>query len=86
MQTEISSLYYEMNCVCITMDEWYRLMKGERKCSYRQLISRRKSCRPCVMNLPFNFTILSGGGMPADKSCKNRFAWKCLVHEYKINR
>ena len=61
MQTEISSLYYEMNCVCITMDEWYRLMKGERKCSYRQLISRRKSCRPCVMNLPFNFTILSGG-------------------------
>lgn len=35
-------MYYETNCTCISLDEWNALMKGARKCSYKQLVKRIK--------------------------------------------
>ena len=42
------SMYYETNCSCISIDEWNKLMRGARKCSYSRLVSRIKRELPDV--------------------------------------
>ena len=41
-------MYYETNCTCTAIDEWYRLMKGARKCSYKRLVRRIRKELPSL--------------------------------------
>lgn len=41
-------MYYETNCTCTTIDEWYRLMKGARKCSYKRLVRQIRKDLPSL--------------------------------------
>ena len=43
---KIVLMYYETNCASISIDEWYSLMKGARKCSYQRLVSKIKKELP----------------------------------------
>ena len=77
-------MYYETNCTCITIDEWYRLMKGARKCSYRRLVSRIKKEMPSLYHeLALQFY------NPFEEQCKQTKTHYILVHsgiEYFLHK
>jgi len=35
-------MYYETNCTAVSIDEWNRLMKSARPCSYKRLVAKVK--------------------------------------------
>lgn len=68
-------MYYETNCTCTTIDEWYRLMKGARKCSYRLLVSRIKKELPSLYDeLALQFY------NPFEGQCRQTKTHYILVH------
>ena len=77
-------MYYETNCTCITIDEWYGLMKGVRKCSYKRLVRRiRKELPSLYQSLALQYY------NPFEEQCRQTKTHFILVHsgiEYFIRK
>lgn len=77
-------MYLEADCTSIDIDEWNRLMKGARKCSYSKLIQRIKKEIPELYNdLCLDF------GNPFAEQCRQTKTHYILVHsaiEYFIHK
>lgn len=75
---------YETDCTAISIDEWNRLMKGARKCSYKKLVKKIKDELPELYHaLSLNFP------NPYDEQCKQTKTHYILVHsaiEYFIKK
>ena len=72
---KIVLMYYETNCASISIDEWYSLMKGARKCSYQRLVSKIKKELPDLYrDLCLEFY------NPFEKQCKQTKTHYILVH------
>ena len=68
-------MYYETNCAGISIDEWYSLMKGARKCSYQRLVSKIKKELPDLYrDLCLEFY------NPFEDQCKQTKTHYILVH------
>lgn len=77
-------MYYDTNCTCITIDEWYRLMKGARKCSYKRLVGRiRKELPSLYQSLALQYY------NPFAEQCRQTKTHFILVHsgvEYFLHK
>lgn len=75
---------YETDCTAISIDEWNKLMKGARKCSYKKLVKKIKDELPELYHaLSLNFP------NPYDEQCKQTKTHYILVHsavEYFIRK
>lgn len=77
-------MYYDTNCTCITIDEWYGLMKGAWKCSYKRLVRRiRKELPSLYQSLALQYY------NPFAEQCRQTKTHFILVHsgiEYFIRK
>lgn len=39
-------MYYETNCTEVSLEQWKKLMRNNRKCSYKKLVNRLKEELP----------------------------------------
>ena len=77
-------MYLETTCVNISIDQWNRLMKGARKCSYKRLVARIKKEIPELYN-----SLMLDIYNPWEDSCRQTKTHYILVHsaiEYFINK
>ena len=77
-------MVYETNCTEISKEEWERLMKGYRPCSYKKLVSKIKK------NLPELYSrLLLNFQNPYADQCRQTKTHYILVHsmiEYFIKK
>ena len=77
-------MYYETNCTEVSIQKWNSLMKGARKCSYKNLCKKIKKEIPELfrsLNLEFP--------NPYDEQCRQTKTHYILVHsaiEYFIRK
>lgn len=77
-------MYYETNCTECGIDKWNALMKGARKCSYKNLIAKIKKEIPVLYN-----ALCLDYYNPYENHCKQTKTHYILVHsaiEYFIHK
>lgn len=78
-------MYYETNCMqCDSIDNWNKLMKGARKCSYKRLVARIKKELPKLYD-----ALALNSYNPYAEQCRQTKTHYILVHsaiEYFIRK